>query len=306
MSSLPWTPPQSDEIRLAFEYAYAQNNHLLMTTIQTNRSIEQLQRDALAQGIHGIDGLKLRIEDIQQQLGEAAAQADERGEGSWNDYYRALSHAMFAEEMVLAPLYFSDRKYHTQRHQLTDGLYGMAGTLLEKALFEYDAPHTTKVQRGHLLGVITEQSVLSLINRQPKTGTFAALPASVTEDLSQKTDATYWCFDKKWQTQTYNIQVKSNMPPAENAAPDHGFIVTAMDFNNSNLKTSRAIVQELAGVPLDHITRHHLDQSERALKSYINHQIKERFAVTTLEQGKKHQHAIGRYTLSHEIKKSSR
>jgi|GEM_PF-1667210 len=306
MSSIHGTPAQSDKIRPIFERAHAQGNHLLTTTIKTNDLIKQLQVKALIQGADQLNELKPSIEAIQLQLGQAASEADTRGEGSWTDYFRALSHAMFTEEMVLAPLYFSDRKYHTQRQEFTDGLYGMAGMILEKALSEYDDPHATDDQRGHLRGVINEQSFLGLINRHPQTGTFAALPANVTEDLLEKTDATYWCFDKKGQAHSYNIQVKSSLPSNERATPAQGFIVAATHFGNSDLWISRAILKELAGMPLDDDTRNRLDQSERALQSYINQQIKERFAVTTLEQGKQRHHTIARHVLSHTSKRSAR
>jgi len=167
------------------------------------------------------------------------------GRFSWQQYYDLLSRAAFLRELAYAPVYLNNNSEHKEIRQFTDGVYGLNAHLLADALEHYDNPTATESDRGHLRGVLHEQTAAALLNR-PQLPRYVALPANFAADTQHKTDIIYYHRSRFGGCAT-NIQVKSDPFPSKisRQTPKHGILVTSADMNNVQLETSRAIVAEL-------------------------------------------------------------
>jgi hypothetical protein len=219
--------------------------HAVITRVDT--TLYQLHRYGLAVQNDYLPDYSQDIAQLHHLLDqslEALTQGASRF--SWQQYYELLSRAAFLRELAYAPVYLSNNSdQHQEIRQFTDGVYGLNAHLLADALEHYDNPVATESDRGHLRGVLHEQTAAALLNR-PQLPRYVALPANHAADTQHKTDIIYYHRSKYGGCAT-NIQVKSDPYPSHvgRQTPEYGILVTSADMKNVNLETSRAIVAEL-------------------------------------------------------------
>lgn len=236
-------------------HAREQGNEILAANVYLDKKIEQLIRDGLDSAT--IPDLSHNIDELKRHIQKVLEENEYSGTGTWNDYFRLLSHYELMAEIIYAPILLRHRDT-AGCQSLVDGIYGINARILESALDQYDHPDATLRERKQLQGVMHEQVAMALINYAQVPNSLA-LPSPAQDDLYQKTDIIH----HKLQDDVYDtvkIQVKSARPEdRKKATPVGGILVLASDMGNShfnNFKTARVIVRQNQGTQTDEEDAH--------------------------------------------------
>lgn len=240
---------------------------LLTATVRFDYHVERLQQQIAEQGI--TTATHEKMDWVAYNMRRSIDQAYQPGSIEYVDIFRLASHLESLEQRIKAPYAFSDKSQYDLRRQLIDGQYGINARIIESALHIYDSEPDDDIQQAYLRGVINEQTVIALINRD-QSPSHLAFSSSATDDHVYKSDVDYWCHTKHAGGQKLNIQVKSSIPPLFTPRTiDNTTYIYASDFDNRltnsvPLPTSRRIVQEVHGVIDDH-SQAQLDKTHKRL-----------------------------------------
>lgn len=250
-------PRSYDEMRKVYEKAYRDGSVLQQASVELDQGLARImpffEQDRTGGHNHRL-AMPVKNEALANRLMRAhfkkaldvlrAAEDTSVDRGGWQDYYRLMGQVFTLQIRHQAQLGMMLFDEFGMRRKMVDGLSGIHVGIAEHALLQLDTineqhrPHRQDdpaileqldIECGELMGVISEHTVLALLNYDQSPNRFGVIPM-LHEDLHRRTDIMYYYHDdSKDHSYKLPIQVKTSRKYGEQT-PENGITLVVTDY----------------------------------------------------------------------------